>query len=96
VDLCEQLLEGMDENFAPPDEHLIWPRENVQVEGLRSLLRAIAGGQSLARAALKLDDGSVIQTNGDNFVPHLRQKLVLRGKDSKLVGAELWLRADSL
>ncbi len=96
VDLCEQLLEGMDESFAPPEEHLIWPRENVQAEGLRSLIRTIAGGQSPAQAILKLDDGSVIQTNGDNFVPHLRQKLVLRREDGKLMGAELWLRADSL
>jgi hypothetical protein len=96
ADICQQILEEMDKNFARQGEPLVWPHEKLQVESLRSLIRKVTAGKSVVQAVLKLDNGSVIQTNGDNFAPHLRQKLVLKQKDGRLIGVELWLRAEAL
>lgn len=95
VDACERLLEEMDKNFAPRGATLVWQSEKVKAETLRSLASTAATGKATLHVVLKLDDGRVIKTNEDNFVPHLRQKLVLKTADGKLIGAELWLRAES-
>lgn len=96
VDICQQLLEEMDKEFAQKDTPLIWTQEKVKTESLRSLACKVGGNKFAISVALKLDNGKIINTNGDNFMPDLRQKLVLKAKNDKLIGAEIWLRADIL
>jgi len=94
VDACQRLVQEMEKRFGTRGAPLTWGRGAVTEQALRTLARRVAGSRTIIQVALKLDDGKVIKTNGDDFVPHVRQRIALRQPDGKLTGAQLWLRAD--
>jgi hypothetical protein len=94
VDKCQVFLDALDKEFAVSGSPLVWERNKIQVETIRTIAnQVIKGGENIFQLLLKADDGTMTQVGSDNFVPHLRQRLALKRLDGKLVGAELWLRA---
>ena len=94
VDNCQAFFAMLDEEFAIAGQTMIWEREKIQVDTIKTLIdqACTLTKEKTFQVLLKLDDGSTIYVDSDNFVPHLRQKLAIKNPDGKLIGAELWLR----
>lgn len=93
VDRCQQLLQELCRTFALPGKDYIWNRELVAREEVAQTASALLPNHHF-QVLLRLDDGTQLQTGGDDFIPQLRQKIALENRDKTLIGAELWLEVD--
>ncbi|MCK4790370.1 MAG: hypothetical protein KAV87_41920 [Desulfobacteraceae bacterium] len=93
VDNCQAFFAMLDEEFAIAGQTMVWERKKIQVDTIKMLIDQACKltKEKTFQVLLKLDDGSTIYVDSDNFVPHLRQKLAIKNPDGKLIGAELWL-----
>lgn len=93
VDNCQAFFDMLDNEFAIADQSMVWERKKIQVDTIKTLIDQACTftKDKTFQVLLKVDDGSTIYIDSDNFVPHLRQKLAIKNPDGKLIGAELWL-----
>ena len=91
VDECQSLLEILDSKLRTRDGWLIWEYDKVKLDIIRQL--AVSNGAESFDVYIEDDGGRRFLMGQENFVPHIRQKLVLKRSNGSLVGAELWLRA---
>lgn len=94
VDRCQLFLNVLDRQFAIKDSSLVWDSAKVDEGTIRSLVIQSTVETKELDVMLRKDDRTIIQIGSESFVPHVRQKLALRNPDGKLVGGEIWLRAN--
>ncbi|HYH02648.1 MAG TPA: hypothetical protein VEC37_06070 [Bacillota bacterium] len=90
LDRCQQLLEGLTRYLTVGGEPFIWKRSLIRNETLREIVGQI-GLESTPKLVIITDQGMKLPVGETDFIPQLRQTIVLKNSDGSFVGAELWL-----